>query len=97
MHPHIQSDALLRGILFNKGVIYEKEDSNLQLEIEQRKRSFKLEHFTEEEILNTFLPLFTCLQRLHQEGIIHRAVTLQNIVIIEGEVKLRDWLAASYE
>lgn len=85
--------VLLRGAPFNRGVLYPKEDSDLQLEIQQRRRSFRMEHFSEEEIANTFLPLLRCLHLLHQEGQAHRSVSLQNIVIVEGEVRLRDWLA----
>lgn len=40
--------CLLRGTFFNGGVLYLKEDSDLSLEIQQRRRSFKSEYFSEE-------------------------------------------------
>jgi hypothetical protein len=89
--PSIEG-CLLRGTLFNGGVLYPKEDSDLSLEIQQRRRSFKGEHFSEEEIANTFIPLFGLLRQIHNKGLTHGSVSLQDIVIVEGEVMLRDWL-----
>lgn len=65
-YPQIQNTNLLRGILFNKGVLYEKEQSDLKQEIEQRSRCFRKEYFHEEEIVNTFLPLFETVEVLHR-------------------------------
>lgn len=89
--PSIEG-CLLRGTLFNGGVLYPKEDSDISLEIQQRRRSFKGEHFLEEEITNTFIPLFEMLRQIHDKGISHGCICLQNIVIVEGEVMLRDRL-----
>jgi tRNA A-37 threonylcarbamoyl transferase component Bud32 len=96
-YPQIECDILLRGVIFNQGVLYEKEQSTLKQEIAQRNRSFKKEYFSEEEIVNTFVPLFEGLKQLHDEGVVHGGITLDSIVIVEGEVRLRDWLGNTNE
>ncbi|CAM6001978.1 unnamed protein product [Sphagnum balticum] len=49
--------------------------------------------FSEEEILNTFLPVLECLNFIHRKGIVHGSVHPANVVVTEDEeVKLKDWL-----
>lgn len=45
-YPNTHHHILQRGILFNKGLLYEKEQSNLKHEIIQRNRSFNKHYFT---------------------------------------------------
>lgn len=40
------------------------------------------------------MPLFETLDALHREGLVHGSIKLGNIVILNEEVRLRDWLAA---
>lgn len=41
---------------------------------------------------NTFVPLFECLGYLHARKLVHGEISLENIVLIDGEIKIRDWL-----
>jgi len=45
-------------LIYGTGLLYPKPDSNLKIELENRKRAFNKEHFAEDELVNTFLPLF---------------------------------------
>ena len=46
--------------------------------------------FSEEEVVNTFLPLFEALKYLHQFEHPHGSIHLENIVIIDDLIKIRD-------
>jgi serine/threonine protein kinase len=55
-------------------------------------------HFHEEEITNTFLPVIECLAALHQNNLVHGALSPASIVVThEDEIRLRDWLVAPKE
>lgn len=98
-NPSMQADctishpALLKPIRYNNGLLYAKEKSTLETEIENRKRGYNIIHFNEEEIFNTFTPVIECIASLHQNNIIHGALSPASIIITqEDEVKVRDWL-----
>jgi serine/threonine protein kinase len=88
VHP-----VLLKPIRYNNGLLYAKEKSTLETEIENRKRGYNIVHFNEEEIFNTFTPVIECIAALHQNNLIHGALSPASIVITdEDEIKVRDWL-----
>ncbi len=50
---------------------------------------------TEKEILNLFYPILISLQKIHEDGIIHRDISPDNIMILKnGRLKLMDFGAA---
>lgn len=90
--------SLVRPIRYSNGLLYPKQKSSLKTEIENRKRAFTAVPFSEEEIVNTFLPIIQCLIFLHGQEVIHGALTSSNVVITEEEdVKLRDWMVQPRE
>lgn len=69
----------------------------MKIELENRKRAFNRELFTEDELVNTFSSLLECVEYLHKNNIIHGQIHPENIVLIDGEIKLRDWLVQVQE
>lgn len=90
--------SLVRPIRYSNGLLYPKQKSSLKTEIENRKRAFSILPFSEEEIVNTFLPVIQCLTFLHGQEVVHGALSSSNIVITEEQdVKLRDWMVQPRE
>jgi serine/threonine protein kinase len=90
--------SLVRPIRYSNGLLYPKEKSSLRTEIENRRRAFSVLPFSEEEIVNTFLPIIECLSFLHGQEVVHGALSSSNIVITDEEdVKLRDWMVEPRE
>lgn len=82
---------LLRPIKYSQGVLYHKEKSTLQSELEVRRRAHTIIPFSQEEIVNTFEPIIKCLLRIHDLNIIFGLLSPSNIILTEeGEVMLRD-------
>ena len=51
-------------------------------------------YYSEEELLNTFKPVFECLKLIHDNGIVHGSLSKDCIVFGEkGDIGVRDWLA----
>ena len=94
MRSEVTHSALLRPITYNNGLLYPKGKSTLQAEIEHRRRAHQTVPFTEEEVLNTVIPVIECLQHVHGQGIAHGSVTPKHILVTEEEeIKLMDWLS----
>lgn len=69
----------------------------MRVELDNRTRAFNKELFSEDELTNTFSPLFECIEYLHKNKVVHGQIHPENIVLIEGEIKLRDWLVQVQE
>ena len=56
---------MLTGVPFDQGLLYLKEQSTLEVEISERSRFRSQALFGEEEVVNTFVPLFEVLNYIH--------------------------------
>lgn len=84
--------------MYNNGLLYPKGLSTLEIELENRKKAYKIVNYSEEEILNTFVPVLECIAFLHAQGQVHGAVCPSNILVTEDqEIKIKDWLVEGKE
>lgn len=82
------------------GILSEFYTTNLEVEIKRRGRS-KISrgignevYFTEEQLVNTFSPIISCLEVLHQQSLVHGFVKGRSIIVNESyETKLCDAIA----
>ena len=64
----------------------------MRVELWNRQRAFNKDYFSEDELINTFSPLFECVEYLHANNVVHGQIHPENIVFVNEEIKLRDWL-----
>lgn len=70
--------------MYGTGLLYPKSESTLEIELNNRIRAHEKVHFSEEELTNTFIPLFECLKYLHRNGTVHGAIDSNTIVLSDG-------------
>lgn len=93
MHPELSHPCLLRPILYKNGLMYEKGCENLASMLEFRRRDYNPSRYSMEEIINTFEPIFECLEFVHKNGISYGNLNAEHITFFEdGSIFLKDWL-----